>query len=76
MQVRDIDLTDRLPEDQSQTITLDLGRTKAQVTQPLDWDPRYVPVKVVTDPQGRTWEPIVGTDTGTACELSTPMEGT
>ena len=72
MRIDGMSLTERIPRDQARTITLNLGHVRAQVPQPLDWSPEWEPVTVTHDPLGRVWEPIYGSDTGTACELHTP----
>jgi hypothetical protein len=73
MELRDMDLVDRVPQDQAETITVDLGRSRVHAPQPLDWTPKYLPPRVVSDPEGREWTVIEWSDTGTSCDLATPM---
>lgn len=77
LELSDLDCSsDRIIVDQSAYLHVDLGRRRISVPPPLDWSPSegtFVPVRVLFDPAGRVWSPLMWTDSGHRCELWTPM---
>lgn len=75
LSLEDMDLADRLPADPARFLRLALGAREVIVPPPLDWDLQdaFAPIQVLADPAGRTWEPLMWSDTGRTAELWTPQ---
>lgn len=76
LRLEDLSPADRLLVDQSHHLHVDLGRNRVWLPAPLDWVPAegtYRPPRILYDPMSRPWSYVQWTDTGVACELSTPF---